>query len=402
MVTAVVAAELSTAAFAAFTLSKSILLFVAAFFEFGIFFPGARLTALADSTAERRRWLGALLLAYVPLGVMFSATMAAVSLVVDSIFTVEAGTALLITAPLSIAYPFGLVALAISQGIGRPYLQPLMTLAAAGLTLVGLWMILDVTNHDLNLTLVLALRAVSLLLAAALLAYLIRPIFSQLRARWRRIWSETRRWGLQAYAGRLLSVGTYNTDVLILGAFADSRQLAAYGLTVAGASLIRLPAIGLGTALYGRMTRSGALDRRAFAPVVVWGVLATLVAAIAAGPIVDQLNPDLSEVRSLIIPLGLAATAAGVTSILNAYLNARAAGRALRNTSVILLVANLLLNPALIIPFGALGAAFASLLAVLANLAGYIYYVRRISRDETPVPGRHASSESPARLTMEG
>jgi Na+-driven multidrug efflux pump len=58
----------------------------------------------------------------------------------------------------------------------------------------------------------------------------------------------------------------------------------------------------------------------------------------------------------------------------------------LRNTSMILLVANLLLNPALIIPFGALGAAFASLLAVLANLAGYIYYVRRISRAETPGP----------------
>jgi O-antigen/teichoic acid export membrane protein len=383
VVTGLLAAELSTAAFGAFTLSKSLLLFVASIFEFGIFFPGARLTALADSSLERRRWLGALLLAYVPLGVMFSLTMAGVSFSVDSIFNVDAGTALLITAPLSIAYPFGLVALAISQGVGRPYLQPLMMLAAALMTLAGLWVILDLTDHALNLTLVLGVRGLSLVLAAAIIAYLVRPIFSEIRIRWQRMWSETRRWGLQAYLGRLLSVGTYNTDVLILGAFADSRQLAAYGLAVAGASLIRLPAIGLGTALYSRMTRTRALDRRAFAPVVAWGLLATAIGAVAAEPVVNQLNPELSEVASLIVPLGLAATAAGVTSILNAYLNARAAGRALRNTSVILLTANVLLNPTLIIPFGALGAAFASLVATLVNLGGYVYYVRRVTGGPT-------------------
>lgn len=377
--TALLARELSTEGFGAFALSKSLLLLVASIFEFGIFFPAARLTALSEGGLERRKWLGTILIAYVPLGLLYVATISVLSLGVDSVFNVDAGHALLVTAPLGFAYPFTLVVVSISNGTGRAYLQPLMSAVAGAIVLAGIAALLVTTSEALSLTEVLALRGAAFMVGGITIAVLIRPIFSGFRSRWLKIWTETRSWGMKAYAGRLVAIGTYNLDVLLVGALSDPAQLASYGLALAGASLIGLPAIAMATALFPRMTRHGHLDHRPIVGLLVWGMLATAVgSALAALIIPKYLNPELADAAVLLIPLGLAATAGTVCTVLSTYLNARAAGKELRNTSVILLASNLVLSVPLIALFDAMGAAVASFLSMLVTSVSYFYYVRRL------------------------
>ena len=96
------------------------------------------------------------------------------------------------------------------------------------------------------------------------------------------------------------------------------------------------------------------------------------------------------------VPLALAQAFRGVTTIYNAFLAAHAVGRALRTAGAVLTASNLVLNLLLIPPYGATGAAWASVLALVANLAAHVFgYRRYLARDSgppsdatVPLPGR--------------
>ncbi|HMY27102.1 MAG TPA: hypothetical protein PLJ59_12330, partial [Solirubrobacterales bacterium] len=236
-ITALLVRELSTDDFGAFTLSKSLLLLVASIFEFGIFYPAARLTALSETKVEQRKWMGAMLIAYIPFGAVYVATIMFLSMFVDSVFNVNASHALLVSAPFAFAYPFVLVVESIGRGTGRAYLPPLMSAIAGVIMLAGLAAFIFIED-SLPLGFVLALRGGSFIAGGVAVALLVRPLFADLRSRWNRMWSETRSWGAKVYVGSLLAMATYNLDVLIVGALADTQQVASYGLAVAGASLI--------------------------------------------------------------------------------------------------------------------------------------------------------------------
>lgn len=69
----------------------------------------------------------------------------------------------------------------------------------------------------------------------------------------------------------------------------------------------------------------------------------------------------------------------------NSFLSAQARGRDLRNAAFILTSFNIALNFALIPSYGAKGAAWASLVALVANLAAHIFYYRRtVENRRTP------------------
>jgi O-antigen/teichoic acid export membrane protein len=102
--TAVLTRNLATAEFGSYSFATSFLLFVAIFFEFGLFVPAARLAAIADADV-RRDIVGSALVVYVPVGIAFSVTVFVLSFWVDDWFHVHSGEALRIAAPLTIRYP---------------------------------------------------------------------------------------------------------------------------------------------------------------------------------------------------------------------------------------------------------------------------------------------------------
>jgi O-antigen/teichoic acid export membrane protein len=167
-------------------------------------------------------------------------------------------------------------------------------------------------------------------------------------------------------------------DVLMLGAFTTATSVAYYSLAGAIAAASGFPVIGLSTALFHRMVGRGEIKRQWL--LVAWavGLSSAALAWVFAAPFIDAVfSHRYSPAVRLVAPLALAQAIRGVTSVYNSFLSAQARGTELRNTGVILTFSNIVLNFALIPPFGATGAAWASLIALIANLFAHVFYYRR-------------------------
>jgi O-antigen/teichoic acid export membrane protein len=373
--TAILTRNLGTNQFGTYSLAASLLMYVALFFDFGIFSPAARLVATTEVN-ERRAVVGAALLAYLPVGIAFSATVFGLSFGVDSVFNATPGHALLIAALPAIALPFIPILQGLAQALGR------LHVASAGVVvsqlMIVIFVVVAVLIDALSAPNALAFRSLAQFLTMLAAVLWLRPVFRGARYWIRMMLRGAREWGVQAFLGRILSIGTYNMDVLMLGIWANSRSVGFYALAASLAAASGLPVEAMGPALFAQMARAAAIARRwLLIAAVVGSACAILAWAVAEPAIRIFFSARYVPAASLVLPLALAQFTRGVTGIFNSFMNAHGKGKDLRNTGLILTVSNLTLNFILIPPFGASGAAWASLLALVINLAGYFFYYLR-------------------------
>lgn len=369
--------NLTTAEFGSYSFATSFLLFLALFFEFGLFVPAARLAALSDSDT-RRDIVGAALVTYVPIGIGFSLTVFVLSFRIDDWFHVHTGQALRIVAPAVLVIPFvTLILQQLAQGTDRLYVASRAIVLAQLLfvMLLGFWL---GTHGSLSNSSALALRALAFLVTAFVAASWLRPTFHAVRHWIRKFIEQAREWGFQVFVGRVLSIGTYNMDVLMLGIWANSRSVGFYALAGSLVAVSGLPVDAMAAALFTRMARASAIQRNWLTIAFGVGTVSAIAVWALAEPVIRLLfSARYAPAASLVLPLALAQLVRGVTGIFNTFLSGHGRGKELRNAGFILTGSNIALNFALIPPFGAMGAAWASLLALLANFAAHvIFYVR--------------------------
>lgn len=375
----VLAKRLSVQEFGSYSFVTSLLMFVALFFEFGLFLPAARLVASAEDDV-RDRVIGAALILYVPVGLAFSAFVFAASYLVDDFFHVHVAVALRLAALVGFAYPFSLVGLQLSQGLDRLHASSVTTAAAQIMFAAMLTATVLIGGH-LTLNVAVVLRSLTMLVASAWLAAWLGPRFRGAWAHVRELVAASRAYGFQVYVGRVLGTGTYNMDVLMLAALSNVREVAVYTLAGALGSAVSLPVTGFANALFKRMVRTKTLNPRWLTASWVLGVAGTAAAWLGGIVLIPVLfSHSYGSTVGLIPVMGLAQTIRGVTTIYNGFLSSQALGRDLRRAATVLTVSNLVLNFALIPPFAAVGAAWASVLALVANLLAHVIAYRRYAR----------------------
>lgn len=377
------AALLSVGGFGALAFSLAFLEFGAIFFEFGLFLPAARMAARSEG-AEARAQIGAALALYLPVGIAFSLTILALSFAVDAVFDVDAGTALLIASPLAFVYPFGFVGMQLAQAVERLHAFAMTNLAAQAVFLVAV-LGMVVFSGETSPEVALLLRAASLGIGGAILIGWLRPCFDRVRARWRSFAKGAREYGFEVYVGRVLSIGTYNMDVLMLGVFADTRAVGLYALAGSIAAAAGLPVTGFGAALFRRMANQRILRPEWLRFAWLGGGACGLLAWLLSPPFLSAFFPSAyGGAAAFVGPLVLAQAIRSVTGVYNSFLSAQGLGRPLRNAALVLTGSNLILNFLLIPPYGAAGAAWASVLALLANYAAHVHGYRRYLREPQP------------------
>jgi O-antigen/teichoic acid export membrane protein len=379
---AILANQMPPAAFGEFAFCTSFLLFAALFFEFGLFTPAARRIARAGR-GERSELIGASLLLFMPVGALFCIVMFGLSFTVEPVFGIDAGGALRVVSPLAFAYAFSAAAAQIAQGADRIGSYSVAGLGGQVVFVVAL-LITSLVMGRMTVTAALIINTGGLLITVAWFAAALRPRIRNARAHVRAIVHDTRTWGLHLYIGRVLSVGTYNMDVLMVAAFTDSRQVGFYVLATAIAYASGLPTQGLAAATFARMSRSSKLESRWLMTAWASGAVGVVVIVVLAAPLVDLVfSASYHSVAALAIPLAMAVAVRGATSMYNTFLSSQGLGKELRNCGLVLTISNVVLNFALIPPFGATGAAWASLAALLANYRAHVHYYRRLERGAT-------------------
>jgi O-antigen/teichoic acid export membrane protein len=382
---AVLAHALTPAQFGTFAFGLSFLTFTALFFEFGLFTPAARRIARSTGT-EQAELVGAATAIFAPIGLLFCLAVFGLSFAVKPVFHVSAGGALRIVAPLSFAYALEIAALQIAQGADRVGAYSVATMFGQAAFVVAL--VVTAALTDMSATVALGLNTAGLLIGLSSFIRTVRPRFSSIVAHGNAIISDARDWGFQLYIGRVLSIGTYNMDVLMVAGFTNSKTVGFYVLAGTLAQASGLPIAGLGTALFAPLARAKKIEPRWL--LTAWclggvGVVGTVVLA----PLVIKVvfTAAYRPAVALALPLALAQAVRGVTSVYNSYLSAHGWGRELRNCGLILTASNLAFNFGLIPWFGAMGAAWASFAALLLNYGGHLYYYRRVAASDVGTRG---------------
>lgn len=372
----ILARSLSVSSFGNYAFAHSALVFAAIFFEFGFFFAGSRLAATREDS-ERRELLGGALILFLPVALLFTLSVWGLSLVIDEWFNVSVGAAVRIVAPLTFVYPFDFVALTFAQSFDRLHVYSVATTIGRGI-LLGAVAALAFTGRGFTVLHVLLLEAVSLATAWTLLSWRLRPVLSNTRRRVAQLVTDARAYGFSVYVGRVLSVSTYNMDVLVVAVFRDAQAVSFYTLGVAMAACVHLPGVGMASALFPRMAREHEIDRRWLMWACVAGAAVALVVVAAARPFVMTVFSErYLPTVPLVGPLALAAMLRGVTAIYNSFLAAHGRGRDLANAALVLTATNLAVNFGLIPRYGARGAAWGSVVALGANLVAHAVFYRR-------------------------
>ena len=381
--TVIVARGLSTPAFGAQSFVVSFLTFIALFFDFGLFLPAARLAAQSDGR-ECGRIVGAALIVFVPIGLAFTITVFALSFFVDAWFHVQAAHALRLIAAFTCVYPLSFVGNYLAQGINRLHVYSVTSVAAQALYLFAV-LTASLLHVGLTLSLVLELRLAAFVVTSVVQIIWLSPSFRGASPQIATLLRGARSYGFQTYIGRVLSVATYNMDVLMLGALTTASAVGYYSLAGSAAYIVGLPVYGLSAALFSRMTSASRIETKWL--VFSWcsGFICVL-AVVGLSPVLISwiLSDRYRGALGLIPPLAVAEAIRGVTTVYNTFLSAQGNGRALRRAATILTCSNLGFNFLLIPPFGALGAAWASLAALVANLLAHIMFYRRSLRAAAP------------------
>lgn len=371
---------MTTDEFGSYAFISAFIPLLAMVFEFGLFLPAGRMAAVSDRL-QGREVFGATLVTYLPVGAAFCLTLYCSSFFVDGWFNVEAGPALRLVAPLGLAYPFRFVAEQLSQGLDRLHVYSVASVVGRALFLGAI--AASLLWHDrLRLSTTVLLETGATLAGWALLVLCLRPRWRRVGAYARVLVREARAYGAQAYLGRVLSMGTYNMDVLMVAVFTDASTVGFYTLAAAIAFPVSLPAAGMAAALFPRLTRERAIGPRPIALAAVLGTLSSATAVLLAGPFADiALSVRYRPAIDLVLPMALAQLVRGVTGVFNTFLAAHARGRELQDAALVLTVSNVALNFALIPRFGAAGAAWASVAALAVNLVAHALFYRRAVAD---------------------
>jgi O-antigen/teichoic acid export membrane protein len=373
------AREMHPSAYGSFSFAVSFVTLIAGVFDFGLFSSAALRLARSDATS-RRELVGASLTTFVPLAALTSAATFGLSFVVDSAFHVHAAEALRLCSVFAWAWVFPLLGELLAMGADRLYVFSFSNLAGSAALLLSI-LVLLATGGSVSTTLAFLLATMSMVLSMGALTVWLRPQVRRVRVHVRTFVADSRAWAFQMYVGRIVSIGTYNMDVLMVAWFSNAKSTGYYSLAAALAGFMGLPMVGASAALFPRMARENSIEKSWLAVAWAIGAAGILVAVFIVPPLIDLVfGKDYSPVGPLVIPLTIATGVRGVTAVYNAFMSAHARGREVRNVALILTVSNLIFNFALIPPYGATGAAWASLLALLVNYGAYLIYYRRYIR----------------------
>jgi O-antigen/teichoic acid export membrane protein len=377
---AILARHLSTSVFGEYALAISILQLSSIVFDFGLASSTARMAALGDARA-RREIVGAAVILYLPVACAYCVAIVALSFGIDDWFHVHVGSALRVAAPVAIAIPATQIVQRLAQGVDRLHVASLSTLFLQLLLIVLLVFAVSV-DGSLSLSTAVVIRSAAVLVSVVVAVVWLRPVLRGAKQRIGEVIRHTRRYGFQLYLGHLLSIGTYNMDVLMIAALADSRSVGFYSLAGSVAAAAGLPVLGMSSALFASMARAPRIKRQWVLLAVGIGALSALLAWALAEPFIRLAFSDrYAPAAALVLPLALAQAVRGVTGVYNTFLSSHGRGRQLRDAGLALAASNLIFNFALIPPFGAVGAAWASLAALIVNLAAHVVFYRASLRE---------------------
>ncbi len=358
------------------TFILAVLLFISVFFEFGFFSAGARLLAVSKDKKKDQELIGALILITLGISLSFFLILFIFSFFIDSIFHTSAGNILRSISILAAIIPFQYMLQQICQGANEIKKMAVANIIPKILYLAGLLIVICFLKLDISIALVLNLTGI--IVAVILIVHSLKPKFNNLKENFKTIWKETKEYGKHVYFGRIASMGTYNSDKMLISYFANTTSVGFYSLAVTLTRPMLLLSDSLSTTLFRKFAHAERIPKKVIYSNFLW-LLCCCLGLVLLGKyiVVILFSENFIKAVPILIILAFANFFRGMAQPYNRFLNAKGWGKAVKRAAFVLAGSNLVGNLALIPFYGAIGAAYASLFALVINYCIYVHYYRR-------------------------
>jgi O-antigen/teichoic acid export membrane protein len=376
--------SLDPSSYGRFSFAFSITDFILLFVNFGFYTSGARVIALAEgSEKERRELIGGVAVFGALLVIVGSLIFFVLSYFTVPLFKSDVGSTIRLYCPLFSCMGLITTVEYISRGNNSIGAYSIYRVAAKSLHLMLIGVFLFARAYVYDVAVIVQLIAN----LAASLVFIVysKPLFTNIKASIHIIIKDVKVYGWNAYLGSIASSSSYRTDSMIISAYATEASVGFYNL----GNLLTFPMAtfsrSVATTLFKDFTKQDRIPRKVIAVNLLWLVACAVGLIALRRPLITLLfGAGYEPVIDLIPPLALTALLLGLSIPLNMYLGAQGKGKYLRNIAFIMTAVNLGLNFLIIPKYQAMGAAVASLLAMVVNLVlHYLYYRKHLHARNT-------------------
>ncbi|MGA9363841.1 MAG: oligosaccharide flippase family protein [Bacteroidota bacterium] len=375
-VAALNARALTVEEYGAFSFALVVIIFVAWFFDFGLFAAGSRIVALAREKTEERKIVGTLIVLSLGLGVSFSAVLLVVSLFVDSVFRSNIGVVLLSLSPLVAVFPFQSMFVATLRGSNEIGKLAAYTILPRLFYLGAIFVVVKLSA--LTLTITLMLNVATLIAATIIIAVASRPIFWDWRNQVGRIFAETRQYGLHIYSGTIVDNLTFGSDKLLISYFLGTVAVGFYSVAQTLTMPISLMSRSLAASVFKDFTLHDKIPVRLNLANFLWLLVAGVGLLFLSKLLIERIFTEKYLSALEVVPyLTVAAVFTGLNQLYHSFLMAHRQGQFVRNMSIASSSLNVIGNVVLIYRFGIIGAALSAILTYALNYVMNLYYYQK-------------------------
>jgi O-antigen/teichoic acid export membrane protein len=347
--------------------------FVLLFIDFGLFSSTGRIIALKDDLSKSRQLVGALVLLTIILALISAAILFGLSFIIDKFIEDKIGNILRIFCVFIGLSLFQMSVESICRGSNHIEKYSLYNVLSRiiFISLILLFFYLGYYNNSMAIL----FNFLAVFLSSVVIINTFIPSLSNFTGSMKDIFKDMKEYGFKAYMGNIASTGSYRTDKIMLSYFSGSTVVGYYHL----GNLLTFPMVNfsrsLATSLYKKFALSNSINRKVLIVNFLWLFFCCIGIILFGRYIITMLFGNKYEpVEQLIFPLALTSFFAGLSIPYNMYLGASGKGSYLRNTAFTTAFFNILLNIILIPRYHALGACYASLIAMIINMVIHRYY----------------------------
>ncbi|MBN1435584.1 MAG: oligosaccharide flippase family protein [Sedimentisphaerales bacterium] len=359
---------MNPAQFGAYKWLEFVYVFAATIVTFGFFASGARLLAKKENTDIRPNLNGTIVTLALIMSIIMTAALFVYSFFAPSKDGVELGNVIRGLSPIAFSFVMILCLPEILKGdnkIGRlsalRCLPQVLYLAVAAFLVWGdklpyvAKIIPAISNVNLTAQTALLLRygisAIILLLVAAS----IRPRLSKWRKNLAMIWQENRIFGWQVYLGTLAGTTTTQLGGVLIGITQGTTASGPFGLALnTTMPLIFMPGI-VGTVLFKRFANSNSIPKQTIAVSLTASLAILAFYQLVIQWLFQLVFPDYMNAVILARILAIECTIRGLGDLAQHFLRAHGIGKAIRNTFIIMGIANIAGYAILLPIYGAMG-----------------------------------------------
>lgn len=375
-VTGLNARALSVEEYGVFSFALVVIIFVAWFFDFGLFAAGSRIVALAKEKSEERKIIGTLIVLCSVLGIGFSLFLFVLSFFIDSLFHSSIGGLLFALSALVAVFPFQTMFVAVLRGSNDMSKLAAYTILPRLLYLGAIFVAMKVSGLTLSVTLLL--NVTTLIAATVLIGIAAKPIFRGWKDHVGKILSETKQYGLHIYSGTIVDNLTFGSDKLLISYFLGTVAVGFYSVAQTLTMPISLMSRSLATSVFKDFTVNNRIPLKLNFMNFLWLLGAGTGLVLLGDVLIEGIFTSKYLNAMAVVPLlTVSAIFTGLNQPYHSFLMAHRQGQYVRNMSIASSSVNVIANVVLIQQFGLKGAAFSAVLTYVLNYVMNLYYYQK-------------------------